>query len=248
MWYNVEAKIVEPERCYQHPPAWIHLIGDVPMPTVPSRARKSKRFTIYALIDPRDMAIRYIGITEDVYQRMRQHSRCEGNNAEKTAWIEELQKEQLMFIMQSLEKVKTIEEALTREQHWIRHHLEQGAKLTNIAGVPSKLSTEKKPAEKQPDKFSYANLDKFYFKTEDNRVVSLMKSTNRDFHAFIQQHVKLSDDWDVEDWSDDWRRRKVMAFAHKNEIEIELLSKPEGGESRYLWIVERDPNPPEVIA
>jgi predicted GIY-YIG superfamily endonuclease len=107
------------------------------MTTLPPYAKNGNNpqtYTVYALIDPRDQAIRYVGISYDVYQRMRQHSRCEGNNAAKNAWIQELQREQLMFIMRALEKVETLEAALEREQAWIKHLLRQGVKLTNIAG------------------------------------------------------------------------------------------------------------------
>lgn len=250
MWYS-RAKIVSPEQVRQHPSGWVHLDWRCTVSTVPSRARKSKRYTIYALIDPRfssepvTIAVRYIGITEDVYQRMRQHSRCEGNNVEKNAWIEELQKEQLMFIMHSLEKVKTLAEALAREQHWIQHYLQQGAKLTNVAGVPEDPS---KPAEKKLQPFSYEHLATLYFKTADNRVVSLMRSTNRDFDAFIRHYVNLAEEWDVEDWSEDWRRKQVMNHLYRNGMEIELFDTPQDGEGKYLWLVERDPNPPEIIA
>src|SRR5690242_5540645 len=105
--------------------------------TVPQTEFQRNFYTVYALIDPRDTAVRYIGITYDVYQRMRQHSRCEGNNVAKNAWIHDLQQEQLMFILYSLEKVKTFEKALVQEIYWIERCLEQGADLLNRANVPA---------------------------------------------------------------------------------------------------------------
>ncbi|MGH2478882.1 MAG: GIY-YIG nuclease family protein [Ktedonobacteraceae bacterium] len=105
--------------------------------------------TVYALIDPRSQEVRYIGITYNVYQRMRQHSRCEGHNKRKNAWIEELQQEQLMFSMHSLENVGTFDEALARELYWIKYYLNAGASLTNLAGVP------KEPHYPDPNKRCY---------------------------------------------------------------------------------------------
>lgn len=105
------------------------------MDTVPHSAYNRNLYTIYALIDPRSNAVCYVGITKDVYTRMRQHSRCEGNNAAKNAWIQELQEEQLMFIMRSLEKVHTVEQALERELYWMNYYLNEGVSLFNIAGV-----------------------------------------------------------------------------------------------------------------
>src|SRR6267154_6094933 len=101
-------------------------------------------YTIYALVDPRDKATKYIGITKDVYARMRQHSRCEGHNEQKNAWIKELQKEQLMFIMESLGKVKTFEQAIKEEAKWLRAYLDSDLPLLNIA-VPQSNDPYAKP-------------------------------------------------------------------------------------------------------
>jgi hypothetical protein len=46
-------------------------------------------FTIYRLRDPRDNAIRYIGITMNVFEHFKQHLRCDGVNPAKDAWIQE---------------------------------------------------------------------------------------------------------------------------------------------------------------
>lgn len=90
-------------------------------------------YTIYSLIDPRNHTTRYVGITVDVYQRFKQHIRCDGCNPEKDAWIQELKEKQLLVIMQSLEQVETLEEALRQEQYWIKHYSRLGVLLTNSA-------------------------------------------------------------------------------------------------------------------
>lgn len=137
MWYNEGTKMIMSGGACDTPDR-THLDWRYVMNTVPHfvKSGKPSLYTIYALADPRDGSIRYIGITYNVYSRMRQHSRCAGENARKNAWIQELQSLQLMFVMWSLEKTTTIEEALARELYWIRHYISKGADLTNVAGMP----------------------------------------------------------------------------------------------------------------
>jgi predicted GIY-YIG superfamily endonuclease len=90
-------------------------------------------YTIYTLIDPRDYAVRYIGITNDVYSRFRDHVRCDGSNPLKDAWMRELRQAQAMLIMKTLETVETVEQARGREKHWIHHHRFLGANLLNLS-------------------------------------------------------------------------------------------------------------------
>lgn len=89
-------------------------------------------YVVYALIDPRDQAVRYVGVTNDVYARFKQHIRCDSGNQEKDIWIQDLRDHQLMMVMQSLERVP-YEQAFIREQYWINHYLAAGAHLFNRA-------------------------------------------------------------------------------------------------------------------
>ncbi len=92
-------------------------------------------YTIYTLEDQRYVglqAIRYVGITDDVYIRFYQHLRCDGSNKEKDDWIKGMKHEQVMMIMRTLEQVETLEGARDREQYWIRHYLDLGVTLLNI--------------------------------------------------------------------------------------------------------------------
>jgi hypothetical protein len=190
--------------------------------TVPHHALSGnpQTFTIYILIDPRDQAVRYVGITYDVYQRMRQHSRCEGNNEAKNAWIQDLQQEQLMFIMHSIEKVETVEQALERESYWIQHYLQQGAHLTNIASVPIK---PRKPAKVK--KFSLADLRRLTFQFEGiDQVFDVETATPEQFNAWATEMADV-EDVNVTVWPLEVRRdliNELWAFCQSNGFEFPL--------------------------
>lgn len=89
-------------------------------------------YTIYALIDPRDEHVRYVGITEDVYARFLQHLRCTDNNIDKNLWMQELKSANVMLIMRTVELAETFEDAREREDYWIHYHLSQGERLLNV--------------------------------------------------------------------------------------------------------------------
>ncbi len=114
-------------------------------------------FTVYRLVDQRGDAVRYIGITDNVYKRFSQHLRCDENNIDKNEWIHDLKIHHIMLLMVTIETVDTIEEAREREQHWIHHYLLQGARLLNLdisssftyEKFSSFFQDEKKPAQKK---------------------------------------------------------------------------------------------------
>lgn len=193
------------------------------MDTVPHSAL-SDNFTVYSLIDPRDNAIRYIGITYDVYQRMRQHSRCAGYNEAKNAWIQELQNEQLMFIMHSLEKVRTIEQALEREAYWIVYYLEQGAKLFNIAGVanpvplnPPKQASKPRVIRNIPIHVDPWELCDYPIAKRNNQLVTVEHSTPEEFQAWL-------------DWNN-------IDESTTEELEWEYVRKGLGWTFEYRYLV-----------
>jgi predicted GIY-YIG superfamily endonuclease len=94
-------------------------------------------YFVYVLIDPRDDAVRYVGMTNDVYTRFSQHLRGDGNNISKNMWIAELRELNLMVIMRTIETVETQEEVREREAYWIRHYSSQGSDLLNLTGAKS---------------------------------------------------------------------------------------------------------------
>ena len=106
------------------------------MNTLSPHAQEGNPYTVYALIDPRDYAVCYIGITNDVYKRFAQHLSCDGCNLAKDVWIAELKQEDVMLIMKTLEKVETVEQAKERETFWIHHYRFLGVSLFNQV-IPS---------------------------------------------------------------------------------------------------------------
>lgn len=99
-------------------------------------------FTIYALVDPRNYAVRYVGMTSNVYQRFQAHIACQGKNPTKDNWITELKAQNVMVLMQALEQVKELSAARAREQYWIAHYEHLGEPLLNNVSLPDGLKSK----------------------------------------------------------------------------------------------------------
>lgn len=85
---------------------------------------------IYALVDPRNDDIRYVGKTIFPERRLTCHINEKRSNRSKISWITELRQEQLSPEMRILE---TCDETNweDREKFWIKHGHESGWKLLN---------------------------------------------------------------------------------------------------------------------
>jgi predicted GIY-YIG superfamily endonuclease len=88
-------------------------------------------YSIYQLVDPRDHAPRYIGLSANVQARLEQHLQRDGSNLEKDQWIAELARQGLAPILEVLEVCKSREGAIFQEAAWIRTRETQGAELLN---------------------------------------------------------------------------------------------------------------------
>ncbi|MGH2496123.1 MAG: GIY-YIG nuclease family protein [Ktedonobacteraceae bacterium] len=110
-----------------------------------------KQYQIYALVDPRDNAIRYVGLSDDVKVRMYQHTRSYPGNVEEQRWIEELRRDGLSPILQVLETIDTGDDryalAREREEYWITEMSRLGYPLLNVFGV-SRPYKGKRPVRK----------------------------------------------------------------------------------------------------
>lgn len=95
---------------------------------------RNRTYSIYALIDPRDNEVRYIGLTEYPDERLKQHIQGDGN-IPKRQWINELSQIGLKPYMHTIETVQTLSSAFDREGHWIQHYTHAGAKLVNIRSL-----------------------------------------------------------------------------------------------------------------
>ncbi len=92
-------------------------------------------YSIYALIDPRDSEIRYVGQTRQApARRLAEHCVCSGHsqaNRKVHAWIAELKLAGQRPVIVVMQQVPTWGESMTQEKHWIRHFLSLGSKLLN---------------------------------------------------------------------------------------------------------------------
>ncbi len=99
---------------------------------IPSLQESDATYYIYALIDPRDQAIRYIGMSRRPKVRLREHGKT-GNYRQTYHWICELKQQQLEPILHILEEIHdTRHYAYARETYWIYQYATQGAPLLNI--------------------------------------------------------------------------------------------------------------------
>lgn len=91
---------------------------------------------IYRLIDPRDGAVRYIGIAFNPIERLRQHIYT--RKQPMKAWMDDLKTNGLVPTMECIEQT-TGGMAKVRERHYIKHYQSQNANLLNIRCVESDL-------------------------------------------------------------------------------------------------------------
>lgn len=93
---------------------------------------RHKTIFIYALIDPRDNAVRYVGRTVYPDLRLSQHlGKCTGKA--KQEWLAELKANGLTPRMEILEQAP-YNNRKSIEKFWIVYHLVLGCSLTNYQG------------------------------------------------------------------------------------------------------------------
>ncbi len=98
--------------------------------------RTVRTWLIYALVDPRDDTIHYVGRTINAKLRLQQHLQEVTTNKKKGEWLEELKKAGMSPRMEILEIIECKEEDAERhEVRWIKHLLSACAPLTNIRSV-----------------------------------------------------------------------------------------------------------------
>jgi hypothetical protein len=105
-------------------------------------------YTIYALIDPRDRSVHYVGMTDHVYKRFQQHLNTQEKNDPKNAWLKSMRDIDVMILMESLETTSDLEEARQREAYWIRHYTQLKMPLTN-QHIPALSQKKNEPRQKR---------------------------------------------------------------------------------------------------
>lgn len=110
--------------------------------TIPHHAIQhnlQKPYTVYALVEPVEnftwAHVRYIGMSTNVLSRYAQHLSCRSadSNDDKNEWIQRLLRSGQLPVLYDLEQLETKEQALEREQYYIRYAMSQGAHLLNHA-------------------------------------------------------------------------------------------------------------------
>jgi hypothetical protein len=88
-------------------------------------------YVIYALIDPRDTTVRYVGMTNDLTERFITHLRSREVNNVKNDWMRDLRVLGLLPICRTLHVVQSEREAREAERNWIEAFLEIEQPLYN---------------------------------------------------------------------------------------------------------------------
>jgi predicted GIY-YIG superfamily endonuclease len=153
---------------------------------------------VYSIDDPtKDYIPFYVGITIDLYERFKQHMRCDGTNVQKDRRIQEILAAGHLPIMRTIEQTEPFGEALEREAYWIIHYLNQGVVLTNLSGVPADrcLPIVKKERPKQRlDLIDLMDLKSYRLgKTELNA----RHCTFDEFVSFARSLVQIADTGNV---------------------------------------------------
>src|SRR5260370_33468198 len=93
-------------------------------------------YTIYALIDPRNKEVRYIGLTQKpLRERLDQDTNDLSGCFEKTEWIRELKKMGIKPLIEAIEENLTLSKANVRETYWIKQYLHLKAPILNTSKV-----------------------------------------------------------------------------------------------------------------
>jgi hypothetical protein len=79
-------------------------------------------YIIYALIDPRNYEVRYIGLTRAGYSRFVQHLSKDGKNHRKNGWVQELEDIGEMVIFEMIDKASSFALAQRKEAFWIHFY------------------------------------------------------------------------------------------------------------------------------
>ncbi len=105
-------------------------------------------YQIYALVDPRDKAVRYVGMSKDAQARLSGHLMGNYGNMHEGRWIRKLHENGLRPILEILETINAGSNsyalACEREIYWIHKMTHSGHTLFNVSGnkYPYKSSSK----------------------------------------------------------------------------------------------------------
>ncbi len=89
------------------------------------------KYSVYTLIDPRNGAIRYVGITKDIEQRYYTHCIPTDSTSSAFRWIQELKDQKLKPLLAIIEEIDSWDAAYERETYWMNFLLAEEEPLVN---------------------------------------------------------------------------------------------------------------------
>lgn len=102
-------------------------------------------YFVYKLSHPISGDVCYVGITNNLYTRFKQHIGGDQATGKKDRWIKELKSEGLVPSISVIETVENEMQASEREIYWINFYSEKGVVLYNTTGVDRKYTSRKQP-------------------------------------------------------------------------------------------------------
>jgi len=179
--------------------------------------------TIYALLDPRDAAVRYIGKTiQTPAARLRRHLQRRFHTR-KGCWISQLKEQGLKPIWQTLEVIPAGEGWEARECWWIAHGRNEGWPLTNIGDGGEGRSPHTKSAatrQKQSDAVKAAWRRGAYDGRDTEEFRHKISEAHKGKTLSKEHRRKIGDAF----------RGKVLTKEHKQKI-----GKANGGENNPFF-------------
>lgn len=107
-------------------------------------------YWIYALKDPRDHTVRYVGYSKNPEKRYGQHLLLIDKSRDKNEWIQELFSLHLLPELTLIDTAEIKVEAERKEAEWIQQYLRDGELLTNgVIPVPKIVTEEDYVTEKR---------------------------------------------------------------------------------------------------
>lgn len=94
------------------------------------RDAPERLYWIYALVDPRNDEIRYVGQSLAIHQRFSEHTGVNAGQV-KAIWLKKLQSVGLRPKLMVFESALTLQTAVEAERYWINYCRTQGANLLN---------------------------------------------------------------------------------------------------------------------
>jgi hypothetical protein len=99
----------------------------------------NRGYEIYALVDPRDNLVYYVGLSINAENRLKGHLRGSIGSNQERKWLLDLKKVGLVPTLRILEKIESGSEAhalaCEKELFWIRELARQGQPLLNVSGL-----------------------------------------------------------------------------------------------------------------